>query len=157
MGQFLVHRTGDGCRYFQLHDADGLAVLRSTAMQTDEVAAKAIDWLKAAVGDDRRYLVGTSRHGPYFRIGMPYTRVVCASPEFSSCDAMERAIALLKAIALSAPIVYVSGRRNQSNRAQLGERSPQPTQRRPKGCKSSHSRSRVCPRSRGGTRMRFIL
>ena len=46
---------------------------------------------------------------PYFSITVAKTRVVCLSPEYASCDAMERAIASLKIVAPPAAILFIAG------------------------------------------------
>ena len=108
MAQFLVQRACEGCK-FRLYDHEMQETLRSTAIRTDDLAVSAIEWLKGAITNDWLYVISATRQGlPYFSITIAKTKVVCTSPEYRSCEVMERAIASLKIVAAHAPIVFTS-------------------------------------------------
>jgi hypothetical protein len=106
---FVVERTREGSRIVRLYDAAGFVYLRSSPMTSDEAAVSAIERLKKLVGNDWRYQINQERGGgPFFSLSMRRPHVVFTSPEFSSCDVMEGAIELLKAIAPSADVAFAN-------------------------------------------------
>jgi hypothetical protein len=84
----------------------GEVLLRSTRpVAYPRAALSIVAWLRAALVKDWRYQLYRTkgRRGPQFRL-VDEHQFACESPVFTSSDAMERAIAQIKAACVTAPI-----------------------------------------------------
>lgn len=104
MHRFDLEDGPSGTCCIVVRAADGTVVLQSTALPTTEHATLALQTLRAALGRDWCYrVVQRRRGGPSFAIRIAQPTAECVSREYTSCDAMERDITLLKSAAFSRP------------------------------------------------------
>lgn len=111
-----------------LDASDRVLVRNMTTIDSLDEARATIDWLRVALARDWLYRIERTRPGagPRFRLRAPGD-VICASPPFSSSDAMERAIEQLRSTCARAPLV--AGRRARSRGADAGAPALAPLRR----------------------------
>jgi hypothetical protein len=101
---FALEPTPAGVRVALRH-ADGTWLLSSRPLSSIDQAMEAVLHLRAALPNDWRYRIVRRRgEGPRFLLRIPHLGAEWTSPPFSSCDAMERTIALLRACGPEAPV-----------------------------------------------------
>lgn len=110
--RFELLSLGETQCLIRLRDDKDAVLLASTTIPGVDLAERTVEWLRGALQKDWLYQIGRAYqgNGPMFTLSAPFG-VVCSSPAFSSSDAMERAISGLKAAALKAPVVKLTGSR----------------------------------------------
>jgi len=112
-GRFEVLSLSEAQCLVRFRDSGDRVLLASSTVPDLELAERTIEWLRSSLQKDWLYQIGRAfqGNGPMFTLAAPFG-VVCSSPAFSSSDAMERAVAYIKAAAAAAPVVIFPGNRD---------------------------------------------